>query len=182
MHRLLLPVWVLALLILALACDDGDSPTDPPDGSDDQVNLAFFQGCWHIRSNADVFGEGPCRRALDSVVALFEVAGVESLFATVDTVTDLSFVPPYVGTGDYAGTVIPDRQGTVHAVFKHAAGACSLVTTLDGDITANGDTAFYAPYTLNIEFIGEDPCGDYGDCSASVLFQGTRRPDSRCTP
>jgi hypothetical protein len=181
MRRLLVPVWILVLFALALACGD-DSPTETPDPPENEVDLTYFEGCWHIRSNADVFGDGACRRALDSVVALFEVAGIDSLFAAVDTVTDLAFVPPYAGTGDYSGTDIPDRQGTVHAVYKHAAGACSLVTTLSGSITAQGDSGFSAPYIVKIEFTGDDACTDIGDCSAYVLFQGTRRPDSRCNP
>jgi hypothetical protein len=181
MRRLLIPVWVLALIILALACDDGGSPTEtPPPGN--EVDLTAFEGCWHIRSNVSAFGSGPCRRALDSVLAIFDVDGIDSLFTAVDTVTDLAFVAPYIGTGDYSGTNIPAREGTVHAVFEHAAGSCSLVTTLHGSLIAEGDTGFSAPYILDLDFTGDDPCDDIGTCSAFVTFHGTRRPSSRCQP
>ena len=183
MRRLLVPAWILATLtILAVACDDGDSPTDTPDPGGSEVDLTSFEGCWHIRSATTVFGSGPCRRALDSVAALFDVDSADSLFAPVDTVTDLAFVSPYAGSGDFSGTNIPDRQGTVHAVFEHVSGACTLVTTLYGSITAERDTGFSAPYILEIEFTGDEACEDVGNCSAFVTFHGSRRPSSRCQP
>jgi hypothetical protein len=170
-----------------LACDDEDDdgdPNDPPNGGD-VVDLTAFEGCWHLQSFTDVFGPPgtPCRRALDSVAALFEIDGRDSIFAVIDTVTDLSFVPPYRGTGDYAGTNIPGRKGEVLAEFRHANGTagCSLVTTLDGPLFAEADTGFSLNYILRLQFIGESPC-DSSDCSGIVTFHGTRRPDGRCTP
>ncbi len=114
MRRLLCLVWLLAVALLGLACgDDDDGTVAPPDGDVDVVDLAAFEGCWHLRSQTDVLApEGtPCRRAIDSVVAFFEINGSDSVFATIDTVTHLSFVPPYRGTGNYAGTNIPGRKG-----------------------------------------------------------------------
>jgi hypothetical protein len=183
MRRLLIPTWIVAMAVLGLACGDDNSPTETPLPTE-PIDLTFFSGCWHVHSNTQVFGNPgtPCRRALDSVAAIFEVAGAESLFTAIDTVTDLSFVEPYIGTGDYTGTEIPDRSGSVHAVFHHVAGACSLTTTLGGPIYAFGDTGFSASYILNIEYTGSDSCSDLGDCTAFVTFTGTRRPDGRCTP
>jgi len=179
MRRLLLPSWVLILVLLLAACGDDDNPTDTPMPVE-PIDLFAFRGCWHVRSFADVFGNSntPCGRAIDSVAALFEVAGVESLFAPIDTVTDLSFVEPFVGHGDYTGTVIPDRNGTVEATFRGVmAPGCTLVTRMTGSITALADTGFYAPYSLHVQFDGCDTCHTE---SAVVTFQGTRRPDTRC--
>jgi hypothetical protein len=180
MRRLLLPSWVLFLVVvLMVACSDDDSPTDTPMPVE-PIDLTAFQGCWHVRSIATVVGNSntACGRAIDSVAALFEVAGAESLFAPIDTVTDLSFVQPYVGHGDYTGTVIPDRNGTVEATFRHPiATGCTLVTRMTGSITAQSDTGFFAPYSVHVQFDGCDTCHTQ---SAYVTFQGTRRPDARC--
>jgi hypothetical protein len=186
MRRLLCLVWLLAVALLGLACgdDDDNGTVEPPDGDEGVVNLTAFTGCWHLSTQTDILEpEGtPCHRAIDSVVALFEINGSDSVFATVDTVTDLSFVPPYRGTGNYAGTNIPGRKGQVSAAFRHASGnGCSLVTSLDGPIYAEADTGFTVFYTLRLEFIGDAPCDSSG-CAAFVTFEGTRRLDARCAP
>jgi len=179
MRRLLLPTWVLILVALVAACSDDDNPTDPNPQPTDPIDLTAFEGCWHVRSGTTVFGSNTaCGRAIDSIAALFEVAGGESLFAPIDTVTDLSFVEPFVGHGDYTGTVIPDRNGTVEAVFRGVmAPGCTLVTRMSGSITARADTGFFAPYILNVQFDGCDTCQTE---SAFVTFTGTRRPATRC--
>jgi hypothetical protein len=188
MRRLLCLTWLLAVAFLGLAScgddDDDENGNGPPNGDEDVVDLTAFEGCWHLSSGfTNLAPEGtPCRRAIDSVLDFFDVEASDSVFATIDTVTHLSFVPPYRGTGDYAGTNIPGRKGEVNAEFRHASGSgCSLVTTLEGDIYAEGDTGFSAPYTLTLQFIGEAPC-DSSNCRALVLFEGTRRPGTHCVP
>jgi hypothetical protein len=168
------------VVVLMVACGDDDSPTDPDPIPVDPIDLTAFEGCWHVRSIADVIGNSntACGRAIDSVAALFEVAGAESLFAPIDTVTDLSFVAPFVGHGDYTGTVIPDRNGTVEAVFRGVmAPGCTLVTRMSGSITALSDTGFYAPYILYVDFNSCDTCDTE---AAYVNFQGSRRRADRC--
>ena len=187
MRRLLCLTWLLVVAFLGLAScgddDDDENGNGPPDGDENVVDLTAFEGCWHLRSGITDFPTGnPCQRAIDSVTALFEIESADSVFATIDTVTHLSFLPPYRGTGDYAGTNIPGRKGEVIAEFRHASGnGCSLVTTLDGPIYAVGDTGLFTSYTLTLEFIGDAAC-DSSVCRAIVSFTGTRRPDGRCAP
>ncbi len=181
MRRLSL-IWVLALGLLWAACgDDSDNPILPP-GDGNTVDLSTFTGCWHVRSLSSVYGSGPCRTALDSVVDILTVAGIDSVFAVVDTVNDLLLVPPYYGYGDFTGTSIAGRRGAISAEYHHAAGACSLITRFAGDISASGDTAFYIFYTVNVSFEGDTLCTNIGDCDAAVTFTCIRRPDSRCEP
>jgi hypothetical protein len=147
------------------------------------VDLTAFTGCWHIRSGSTVFGPpGPCRTSLDSVVDILTIAGGESLFAAIDTVTHLGFVVPYYGKGDYTGTAVSGGLGAVLAEYRDVAGACTLVTRFDGDLIASGDSAFTASYLVNIQFAGDTLCTDAGGCTGFVTFEGRRRPDQRCAP
>jgi hypothetical protein len=187
MRRLVL-CWALVLAALWVACDDddGDNGLIVPNGNGTTVDLSTFEGCWHVRSGITMLGqEGtPCRAALDSITDLFlEVAAFESVFVRIDTVTDLVFVDPYRGAGDFSGTDIPGRNGTVNAVYRHpATDACTLVTTFSGSIQARGDTALDAPYIVDVQFDGDTTCSSLGSCSALVLFQATRRAEVTCNP
>jgi len=183
--RYLILAWFLALALVWAACgdDDDDGPIQPPPPDDGEVDLTAFEGCWHIRSGSTVFGPpGPCRTSLDSVVDILTVAGAESLFAVIDTVTHLGFVEPYHGAGDYTGTTVSDRLGAILAEYRDVAGACTLVTSFDGDLIASGDSSFTASYLVRISFAGDTLCTDAGGCTGIVTFEGKRRPDSRCTP
>ena len=181
--RSLILAWLLALGLVWAACGDDDGTVEPPPPNGNEVDLAVFEGCWHIRSGSSVFGPpGPCRTSLDSVVDLMTIAGGESLFAAIDTVTHLGFVEPYYGRGDYTGTTVSGRLGAVLAEYRDAAGACTLVTHFDGDLTADGDSAFTASYIVQIEFAGDTLCTDTGGCTGFVTFTGRRRADARCTP
>lgn len=182
--RRLVLLWLLALGLVWAACGDdgGEGPIAPPDS--DVVDLSTFEGCWHVWSDTTVFGTpgSPCRTAIDSVADILKVAGAESLFAAIDTVTHLGFVAPYYGRGDFTGTNVSDRQGSVLAEYRDVAGACTLITRFDGSLTASGDSAFYAFYTVRIGFAGDTLCTGAGSCGAFVSFEGRRRPDGRCTP
>lgn len=181
--RYLILAWLLALGLVWAACGDDDGPTGPPPPAGNEVDLTTFEGCWHIRSGSTVFGPpGPCRTSLDSVVDILTIAGTESLFAAIDTVTHLGFIEPYYGRGDFTGTTVSGRLGAILAEYRDVAGACTLVTRFDGDLTADGDTAFSASYIVRIAFAGDTLCTDNGGCTGFVTFTGRRRPDSRCTP
>lgn len=181
-RRRLFFVLALTVALTWAACDDDDDTMRPPDGNGTPtVDLSEFLGCWHVTGGGQAFGQGPCRAALDSIVGLLAVRAGDSVFASIDTVTDLVFVTPYRGTGDFAGSNIVGRNGSVSAVYHHAAGVCSLITTISGDLFAeNGDREFTAFYILNLRFGGAGPCSAAGSCSATLAFQGTRRPASTC--
>jgi hypothetical protein len=179
MKRILFPV--LALVIAFAACDDPTMMEPPPNNGGPHVDLSSFTGCWHVTSGTTAFGSGDCRAALDSVLRILKIEGVDSVFAAIDTVTHLSLVPPYYGTGDFSGTDIGGRLGSVQAVYHHLAGTCSLTTTISGGIDAgNGTEDFSAFYTVEIQFSGGDSCSAAGECMGTVLFECTRRPLERC--
>ena len=181
-RRRLFCVWVLAMVLTWAACDDDGDSMRPPDGNGaPAIDLSEFLGCWHVTGAGLAFGQGPCRAALDSIIGLLTVRAGDSLFASIDTVTDLVFVTPYRGTGDFTGSNIVGRNGSVSAVYHHAAGECSLITTISGDLFAeNGDREFTAFYIVNVRFGSAGPCSTAGSCAANLAFQGKRRPASTC--
>ncbi len=167
-----------------MACQDENSVAPPDDqGGPPPIDLSAFTGCWHVTSTADGIRTGPqgCRAALDSVMALLTIVAGDSVFARIDTVTHLTFVEPYRGTGDFAGTDVRGlKGGTVKAVYHHNAGSCQLTTRISGSINAQEeDSQFEAFYTVLIHFEGDDSCAT-GDCGSYITFHGVRRPDARC--
>jgi hypothetical protein len=176
---------LLVLAIAFAACEDDESVMDPPPPNGSNLDLSAFTGCWHVTSGITAFGTGECRTALDSILAILDVNSEDSVFAFIDTVTHLTLVPPYYGTGDFTGTVITtgERLGDVQAVYHHEAGNCSLTTTISGPIdSGEGSEEFSASYIVEIRFTDSDSCSDIGNCTGFATFQCTRRPLGRCGP
>lgn len=179
-------ISLVSCLVIALAwvaCQD-DSPIMPPDdnGGPPPIDLTSFNGCWHVTGTPfQRFGPEVCRAALDSVLELLTVSADDSLFATIDdTASHLTFVAPYRGTGDFAGTTIEGDNGQVIATYLDDAGACLLATKISGPIFAqNGGSEFFADYSVIVHFDGGDSC-ETDDCKATFTFEGVRRPDGRC--
>jgi hypothetical protein len=175
--RRLVLLWLLALGLVWAACsDDDEGPiAPPPDG--DLVDLSAFAGCWHIHSDTTVFGSpGPCRTSLDSIAGILTVAGSESLFAAIDTVTHLGFVAPYYGNGDFTGTNVSGREGDIVAEYRRCR-ACHksrASTAPDPGDTASG--FLHRPDRIRRRYAVHRRRG----CSAFVTFEagaaGERTP------